>query len=570
MADDAGGAIAEHRALLDHVEQLLDLVDEAAGRLVRTFEAGGRVFTFGNGGSAADAQHLAAELVGRYTGDRRPLPATSLAVDPSAVTCIANDFSFEDVFARQVEALARAGDTVIGFTTSGRSANVVRGLAAARERGAATVLFGGGGRASGERARRRRARRALREQRPGPGAPPAAAPPRDGPGRGLGHGRGVSARMRPRRVHMVGNAHIDPVWLWQWPEGYQEVRATFQSAIDRLEEYPDFVFTCDSIVFFAWVEETDPELFERIRARIAEGRWQVVGGWWVEPDCNIPSGESLVRQALYGQRYLRDRFGITATTGANVDSFGHNATIPQLLRGSGMDSYVFLRPGPTSSTLPRAGLPLGVARRLPGARLPDPARVLRAARRDRRARRQALAQLPGDARRVDGVLRRRQPRRRPDEGEPRLDRAAERDAERLPRLELSSLRRFFDGVARDDGDCRCTPASSSTTASAATRRTRGSSAGTAARRTCSSAPRSGARSRTCSARSPTRATELDRGVEAPPLQPVPRHARRNVDRACVRRRARPARPRLVARLAARSTAPSSRSRAGSRSRRRRR
>ena len=76
---------------------------------------------------------------------------------------------------------------------------------------------------------------------------------------------------------MIGNAHIDPVWLWQWPEGYQEVRATFQSAIARMEEYPEFVFTCDSICFLHWVEETDPPLFEQIRARVADGRWQVSG-----------------------------------------------------------------------------------------------------------------------------------------------------------------------------------------------------------------------------------------------------------------------------------------------------
>ena len=68
---------------------------------------------------------------------------------------------------------------------------------------------------------------------------------------------------RLKRVHMIGNAHIDPVWLWQWPEGYQEVRATFQSAVDRLNEYPEFVFTCDSSLFFAWVEESDPPLFEQ-------------------------------------------------------------------------------------------------------------------------------------------------------------------------------------------------------------------------------------------------------------------------------------------------------------------
>jgi alpha-mannosidase len=152
---------------------------------------------------------------------------------------------------------------------------------------------------------------------------------------------------------MIGNAHIDPVWLWQWPEGYQEVRATFQSAIDRIEEYPEFVFTSDSSLFFEWVAESDPELHERIGERIAEGRFQVIGGWWIEPDCNIPCGESFVRHALYGQRYLRDTFGITATTGANLDSFGHNASIPQILVKSGCDSYVFLRPGPKEKTLER-------------------------------------------------------------------------------------------------------------------------------------------------------------------------------------------------------------------------
>jgi alpha-mannosidase len=155
-----------------------------------------------------------------------------------------------------------------------------------------------------------------------------------------------------KKVHMIGNAHIDPVWLWQWPEGYQEVRATFQSACDRLDEYPEYVFTCDSSLFFAWVEESDPPLFERIRAHVASGRFQVIGGWWIEPDCNIPGGESFVRQALYGQRYLKEKLGVTATTGANIDSFGHNATIPQILAKSGCDSYVFLRPGPTEKELP--------------------------------------------------------------------------------------------------------------------------------------------------------------------------------------------------------------------------
>ena len=158
-------------------------------------------------------------------------------------------------------------------------------------------------------------------------------------------------RARPL-LHMIGNAHVDPVWLWQWQEGYQEVRATFRSAIERMQEYPEFFFTCDSIAYYAWVEESDPGLFEAIRQRVAEGRWEVVGGWWVEPDCNLPSGESFARQALYAQRWLTERFGRTATVGCNVDPFGHSAMLPQLLRKAGMDSYLFMRPGPHELALP--------------------------------------------------------------------------------------------------------------------------------------------------------------------------------------------------------------------------
>ncbi|MFU8850390.1 alpha-mannosidase [Micromonospora sp. SL1-18] len=154
-----------------------------------------------------------------------------------------------------------------------------------------------------------------------------------------------------RTLHMIGNAHLDPVWLWPWQEGYQEARATFWSAIHRMEEYPDFVFTCNQVVLLSWVEESDPELFARIRERVADGRWQLVGGWWVEPDCNLPSGESFVRQGLYGQRYLKEKFGVTATVGMNVDPFGHHGMLPQILRGQGMHAYCFLRPGPHETSL---------------------------------------------------------------------------------------------------------------------------------------------------------------------------------------------------------------------------
>jgi D-sedoheptulose 7-phosphate isomerase len=136
--------LEDHRALAGEVESLLPVVRDLTARLCEAFEAGARVYTFGNGGSAADAQHFAAELIGRYKRERRPLPAVALTVDPSVLTCIANDFDFDQLFARQIEALALPGDIVIGFTTSGQSSNVINGLDAARRAGATSVLFGGG------------------------------------------------------------------------------------------------------------------------------------------------------------------------------------------------------------------------------------------------------------------------------------------------------------------------------------------------------------------------------------------------------------------------------------------
>ncbi len=143
-------ALSEHAALLARVEELLPRVDEVARRLIEAFESGGRVYTFGNGGSAADAAHFAEELLGRFERERRPLPAQSLSIDASALTCIANDYSYDEVFERQVRGFVRAGDVVLGFSTSGRSPNVVRWLAAARGLGAVTVLFGGGAPAADE------------------------------------------------------------------------------------------------------------------------------------------------------------------------------------------------------------------------------------------------------------------------------------------------------------------------------------------------------------------------------------------------------------------------------------
>ncbi len=120
---------------------------EAAVMVARSFKSGGKLLAFGNGGSAADAQHVAAEFSGRFRGERPPLPAMALSANTSAVTAIGNDFGFEQVFARQVRAFARPGDVALGISTSGRSSNVIEALKAARELGAHTVgLCGRGGR----------------------------------------------------------------------------------------------------------------------------------------------------------------------------------------------------------------------------------------------------------------------------------------------------------------------------------------------------------------------------------------------------------------------------------------
>lgn len=160
--------------------------------------------------------------------------------------------------------------------------------------------------------------------------------------------------MSPQRatLHMIGNAHIDPVWLWPWQEGFHEALATFRSMLDRLHEYPDFVFTSSSAALYEWVEQNNPAMFAEIKQRVTEGRWQIVGGWWLQPDCNIPCGESFVRQGLYGQRYFRDKLGTTARVGYNPDSFGHAGMLPQILKKCGMDYYVFMRPGPHEKRLP--------------------------------------------------------------------------------------------------------------------------------------------------------------------------------------------------------------------------
>jgi alpha-mannosidase len=153
-------------------------------------------------------------------------------------------------------------------------------------------------------------------------------------------------------LHMIGNAHMDPVWIWDWREGFGEVWATFRSALDRLVEGPEVTFTASSAAYYAWIEQHDPAMFVEITDAVSSGRWCVVGGMWIEPDCNIPSGESICRQLLLGQRYFQRVFGQLARVGYNIDSFGHPAGLPQLLVGAGLDAYVMMRPAVHERSLP--------------------------------------------------------------------------------------------------------------------------------------------------------------------------------------------------------------------------
>ena len=155
-----------------------------------------------------------------------------------------------------------------------------------------------------------------------------------------------------KKVHLIGNAHLDPVWLWRWKEGFAEIKATYKSALDRMREYDDFKFTSACSAYYMWIEKSDPAMFREIQQRVREGRWELTGGWMIQPDCNIPCGESFARHALISQRYFFEKFGVMAETGYNVDSFGHNGSLPMILNHSRMRNYVFMRPMAHEKDLP--------------------------------------------------------------------------------------------------------------------------------------------------------------------------------------------------------------------------
>ena len=151
-------------------------------------------------------------------------------------------------------------------------------------------------------------------------------------------------RFPPRgRLALTGHAHIDLAWLWPYDETRRKLRRTFNTALDLLRRYPEFRFNQSTAHYYAQLEQDDPELFSRIVAAAVEGRWEALGGMWVEPDTNMPTGESLVRQLLYGQRYFLSKFGAASRVCWLPDCFGFSPALPQLLRQAGIDSFFTIK-----------------------------------------------------------------------------------------------------------------------------------------------------------------------------------------------------------------------------------
>ena len=142
------------------------------------------------------------------------------------------------------------------------------------------------------------------------------------------------------KIDLTGNAHIDAAWLWPKTETVDVVKRTFTTALQLMNEYPDYTYSQSAAQYSEWMADKYPDLNKQIAERVKEGRWEIVGGMWVEPDLNLPGGESLVRQLLVGQRVFQKLYGVKARIGWNPDSFGYNWQLPQIYKRSGLDYFV--------------------------------------------------------------------------------------------------------------------------------------------------------------------------------------------------------------------------------------
>jgi alpha-mannosidase len=147
-----------------------------------------------------------------------------------------------------------------------------------------------------------------------------------------------------KNIHLIANAHLDPVWLWRWQEGCSEALSTFRTAAELTEEFPGFLFNHNEAILYKWAKENDSRLYENIKAKVREGKWHIMGGWYLQPDCNMPSGESIIRNIEVGRRFFKKEFDKVPQTAINFDSFGHSRGLVQILAKAGYTSYIICRP----------------------------------------------------------------------------------------------------------------------------------------------------------------------------------------------------------------------------------
>ena len=330
-------------------------------------------------------------------------------------------------------------------------------------------------------------------------------------------------------VHMIGNAHIDPVWLWPWQAGADEALATLPSAADRCDEYPEFIFTRGEAWLYRQVERLHPDLFARIRALVERGQWHITGGQFIQPDLNLPTAAGLHRQLEHGQRYFRDRFGVAPDRRLQrrqLRPYREPAGHPRRAR---LHRLRLPPPGAAPGRAARQHLRLAGRRRRRGRRLPHRARLRRQLRRPDRAGEDRRRERRSGARPHHVLLRRRQPRRRPVEGDDRVD-------PRQPRASTGTSwcsRRRRRSSRRSPTSATCCRASRSSCSTP-------SPAATASCTTSSSAQRHGeqlleqAEARGDGARRRRRGARralarLDARLGRPALHRVPRHPDRHLD-----------------------------------------
>ena len=150
--------------------------------------------------------------------------------------------------------------------------------------------------------------------------------------------------MKNKTIHIISQAHLDLAWLWSWQESYSEAINNIRTIVRLMRKYPELKFSYSNAVIYKWILDSNPELFAKIQKLVEAKRWEIIGGWWVESDCNLPSGESLIRQAAHGKEFFSRHFKQNINVGYCPDAFGHCGGLPQILKTTGFEYYVFSKP----------------------------------------------------------------------------------------------------------------------------------------------------------------------------------------------------------------------------------